>query len=126
MNFKLFGRKSAEVISFVISSLIILAIFTYLAFDYVRSGDSEFLDISIAVHRENIRKVGDHYLVPVELRNKGFKTPALTVFSIDVDEEERIIQVDYLSKQSSKTIYIAYKDDPSGKDLKVQLQNYQL
>jgi len=126
MNFKLFGRKSSEVLSFVISSTIILAIFAYLSFDYVRSDDSEFLDISITVQKEKITKVGDHFIVPVELMNKGFKTPALTVFSINVDEEERIIEINYLSKGSSKIIYLAYKNDPSGKDLKVQLQNYQL
>ena len=126
MSFKLFGRKSAEVISFVISTAIILALFIYLGFDYYRSDDSEFLHISISIQREKIKKVGDHFLVPVELKNDGYKTPALTTFSIDTDEGERIIEVSYLSKQSSKIVYVAYKTDPSGKDLKVQLQNYQL
>lgn len=126
MSSKLFGRKSAEIISFAVSSAIILGLFVYLGFDYVRSDDSEFLDITITVQREKIQRVGDHYLVPVKLKNNGFKTPALTIFSVHTEEGERIIEVSYLSKQSSKIVYIAYKNDPSGKDLKVQLQNYQL
>ncbi|HXH73542.1 MAG TPA: hypothetical protein VNJ08_01155 [Bacteriovoracaceae bacterium] len=125
IRFELLGRKSAEVASFLLSSGIILGLLIYLGMAYNTQESPDFLDMKASVLTEKIRRSGAHYIIPIKLENKGEKTPVRARFRIEVSGANYTIDVEYLSRKSSKMIYWTHEQEVRGPDIKVTLESYQ-
>ncbi|HXH32670.1 MAG TPA: hypothetical protein VNJ01_17865 [Bacteriovoracaceae bacterium] len=130
MTPKFSAKKTAELVSFFLSSLIILGLFIYLGMDYVKNEDSPYLKIEIKVMRDQIRQTGEGHVIPVVILNRGDKTPTRATFRVTfsqngAQEEVSSFYVEYLPKKKSKTVYLYRKSDPSGAGIEVTLENYQ-
>lgn len=129
-NSQFWGRKSAEILSFVISSSIILGIIGFLAFDHFKSKDSPFLEMKVTIFKDKVHQVGENYILPVKIENLGNRTATKATFSVEIlvegSEEKSQIDLDYLARHSSKTFYLAHRKNLSHLTISIKLESYQL
>ncbi len=129
MKINLFNLKTAEVLSFVISTGIILGLFIYLGIEHMQSTNSSSLKMKTTVLTESISQEGNIYILPIRVENLSDRTPSKAIFQIKTGDADQVqkdeFEIEYLSRHSSKIIYWSLDQDPRNKNIEIQLKNYQ-
>jgi uncharacterized protein (TIGR02588 family) len=128
-KFELLGRKTAEIASFFLSAGTIIGLLIYLGVAHFKRHETSYLKLKAEVLRDGIKQVGDSFVVPIKIKNLGEKTPTKARFRIEVnDGAEKFTQeidVEYLSRLSSKTVYWVHHKNVIDSDIKVTSESYQ-
>lgn len=128
-NLELSGRKPAEIISFLLSSGTILGLLIYLGVSHLNRKETKYLNLKAEILKDKIKEVGDHYVIPIRIHNLGDKTPTTARFRIDVvesgEKSSHRIDVEYLSRLSSKTVFWVNEKNLSEADVTVTSESYQ-
>ena len=122
-------RKLAEIISLTLSTLVLLGIFGYLAYEGFTRKPKDFLEVETRVLKEQIRKEGQYFVLPIEVANQGDRTPSMMTFtvtsSLTEKKVERSFEIQYLMRRDKRTVYILFEDDPSEASIEVHPTSYQ-
>lgn len=118
------ASQLGEYISLVISTVILLFVGGYLIWNII-DASTPYVIVKAEAAQEEAVPMGGRYIMPVEIENKSDKTLELLRLIVRVPENaglvnEQEIEVDYLSRHSSQTLYV-YLNAPLTKD-QIQLQ----
>lgn len=115
MKRKLSSRKLAEWITLLVSAGTILALIVYLIFDLTTPA-SPYIELVARPLPAEAKQVGDRYVLPVEIENRGQKTIGYASFRIVITAphgtQTDSIELQYLAKNSRTRIYKYLERDP--------------
>lgn len=116
------GRKTAEIITFSFSIALLLGIAYFLLQQSQNHNHSDYLSITSSLDFDHVKKEGDTYILPLKIHNNG-KTVARAQIHVDLGEEEspreRTIELTYLDKEGSQTIYLTLQHEPKKDSINV-------
>jgi uncharacterized protein (TIGR02588 family) len=122
-------RKLAEIISLVLSTLTLLGIFGFLAYDSFHHEPGELLEIKTRVLKKEIKKEGTYFILPIEVANEGDKTPSKITFTVTTDLQDKQIirqfEIEYLMRRDKIKVYVLFEEDPTSATVIVHPTSYQ-
>lgn len=122
-------RTVAEWVSLVTSALLLLGVVVFLVSDGLRE-PPPFVPAETRPRIDHARRVGDQYVVPIEVRNGGDRTLRsleieATYRTADGKEETQELTLDYLGEGSTTTLYLYLDQEPGRAELEVRPAHYQ-
>ena len=124
------ARKLAEWVSLGLSVLLILSLAGFLTTRGLRS-EPPFIAAEIRPRVEQARRLGERFVLPVELSNPSPRTlrnlRAEVEFTPEGGEpEKREIEIDYLGQGATQTVYLYLDEDPAGLRIEATPLSYRL
>jgi uncharacterized protein (TIGR02588 family) len=123
------GRRLAEWFTLGISTLLVVAVAGILAYEAMR-GDSPFVPISVEVMKDEAVKVGQQYVVPVQVQNRGAKTVRDLTLRVKQnggrEQDGHELRIDYLGEGAEQRVYVYLQSDPREEKLEVRAVAYQV
>ncbi len=124
------SRKLAEWITMILSAMIVLAVAGYLVYG-ITQPDEPFVASQVRVLKDQARRQGQAWIVPVEVHNRGSQT--LRRLLVDITwpgdarpPESRRLQIDYLGERATHTSYLYLPTDPAGLTFDAHPISYQI
>lgn len=122
-------RKLAELISLALSTLMLLGLFGYLAYDSFHREPNNLLEIKTHALKSAIKKEGKYFVLPIEIVNLGDKTPSVVTFTVTTDLGQKDLshqfEIQYLMRRDRRMVYVLFEEDPSAGTIEVHPTSYQ-
>ena len=121
------GRSQAERVSFLLSSLLILAIVGALLLEQLL-GDEEEPLIQVEPRLSQVRQAGERYYLPVEIVNGGGKTAEDTRARVTLEagdkEETAEFEIRFLAGGERTSAVVSFATDPRNGQLTAEVLSY--
>ena len=122
-------RKLAEWVTLGVSSATILGLMTYLVLDLTEP-DSPYVELVATPMHAEARRVGERFVLPIDIANRGSRTVSHASFSVAVagidSGRNETIEVDYLARESTQRVYKFVDRDPASAKVTVTPVYYRL
>jgi uncharacterized protein (TIGR02588 family) len=123
------ARKLAEWITLAVSTVTILALVAYLLFEFAAPA-SPFVELVATPLFSDAQKVGESFVLPIDIENRGRRTVALATFRITIaganGEEYEHIELQYLARTSKQRIYKYLAREPKRGNVRIVPGYYRL
>jgi uncharacterized protein (TIGR02588 family) len=117
-------RKAAEWTTLGVSVAILLGLTGYLVYEGV-TPDAAFIPVSATPLLDQVRRVDQRFVLPVEISNPGRKTVTnLQVELRTANGVEVEINIDYLGQRAKQTVYAMMDVDPRQTTVTVEPRIY--
>ncbi|MCC2671916.1 MAG: hypothetical protein K0Q72_4387 [Armatimonadetes bacterium] len=104
-------RKLAEWVTLSISSAIVFGLSGFLIMEGSRP-ESRFVTTTTRLRLDQVHKLKDTFVLPVEVRNDGSRTIRELAIQITAPGIDHEVTLDFLGERSSETIYAYLDKDP--------------
>ena len=122
-------RKLAEWITLIVSAATIIGLIVYLLFEFA-APDSPYVELVATPSVDEARKVGESFVLPIDIENRGGRTVALATFRITSaganGEEHEHVELQYLARTSKQRIYMYLARDPKIANVRITPGYYRL
>jgi uncharacterized protein (TIGR02588 family) len=122
-------RKLAEWVTLIVSSATIVALIAYLLFEFAAPA-SPYVELVATPLFGNAQKVGESFVLPIDIENRGSRTVALATFRITIagpsGEEHEHIELQYLARTSKQRIYKYLAREPKSANVRIVPGYYRL
>ena len=121
-------RKLAEWVTLGVSTATILGLTTYLVLDLTET-DTPYIELVATPLHAQARRVGERFVVPIEIENRGNRTVTYASFSVAVAGSEaraETVEVEYLARESTQRVYKFVERDPASAKVTVTPVYYRL
>lgn len=129
MKHKIEWPEIGEIVSLVISSLLLAAIVGFLLYDIFQL-KTEMRPVRVYPALEEAQAVEGGYIMPIRVENRTRQTIPLLQIHVEIgagpDRDSRDIEMTYVGGNTHRDFYLYLKNPASGKDIHVTPGHYTL
>ena len=121
------GRSPAEWVTFGVAALILLAVFSFVVYDWV--GTPITPPELVVTQSAPVEQVGDQFRISFELRNDGGDTAEAVQVIAELERDGEVVaegeqQVDFLSPGEREEGAFLFQEDPARGTLTLRVASY--
>ena len=129
MKKKIEWPELGEIVSLVVSSLLLAAIIAFLVYDMVQA-DTEMRPVRAYPVLEQAQAVEGGYIMPIRVENRARQTIPRLLVHVEIgtgaDRDNRDVEMTYMGGNTHRDFFLYLKKPTAGKDIQITPEHYTL